>query len=87
MSGSRGLVEFRCGPPIWAGYRCRRGEPVRTDRSHGFAPSGRNCCRGPDRSVFEVVHGEAGYLGADKDAGPNYTGQPAVHSYYELATG
>ncbi|MBP2329825.1 ubiquinone/menaquinone biosynthesis C-methylase UbiE [Kibdelosporangium banguiense] len=22
------------------------------------------------------------YLGADKDAGPNYTGQPAVHSYY-----
>jgi SAM-dependent methyltransferase len=27
------------------------------------------------------------HLGADKDAGPNYTGQPAVHSYYELATG
>jgi SAM-dependent methyltransferase len=24
------------------------------------------------------------YLGADDQAGPNYTGQPAVHSYYEL---
>lgn len=24
------------------------------------------------------------YLGADKDAGPNYTGQPAVHSYYRI---
>jgi hypothetical protein len=23
------------------------------------------------------------YLGADDRAGPNYTGQPAVHSYYE----
>jgi hypothetical protein len=22
------------------------------------------------------------YLGADNQAGPNYTGQPAVHSYY-----
>ncbi|MEV6876556.1 hypothetical protein [Amycolatopsis sp. NPDC051128] len=25
------------------------------------------------------------YLGADDRAGPNYTGQPAVHSYYESA--
>jgi SAM-dependent methyltransferase len=25
------------------------------------------------------------YLGADKDAGPNYTGQPAVHSYYDIS--
>jgi SAM-dependent methyltransferase len=25
------------------------------------------------------------YLGADDQAGPNYTGQPAVHSYYEGA--
>jgi SAM-dependent methyltransferase len=25
------------------------------------------------------------YLGADERAGPNYTGQPAVHSYYELS--
>lgn len=25
------------------------------------------------------------YLGADDAAGPNYTGQPAVHSYYRLA--
>lgn len=25
------------------------------------------------------------YLGADDRAGPNYTGQPAVHSYYEIA--
>jgi hypothetical protein len=25
------------------------------------------------------------YLGADDHAGPNYTGQPAVHSYYEPA--
>jgi SAM-dependent methyltransferase len=27
------------------------------------------------------------YLGADDQAGPNYTGQPAVDSYYELAEG
>lgn len=26
------------------------------------------------------------YLGADDDAGPNYTGQPAVNSYYERLT-
>ena len=25
------------------------------------------------------------YLGADDQAGPNYTGQPAVNSYYEIA--
>jgi trans-aconitate methyltransferase len=25
------------------------------------------------------------YVGADDEAGPNYTGQPAVHSYYERA--
>jgi hypothetical protein len=25
------------------------------------------------------------YLGADDRAGPNYTGQPAVHSVYESA--
>ena len=24
------------------------------------------------------------YLGADDQAGPNYTGQPAVDSYYEV---
>jgi SAM-dependent methyltransferase len=27
------------------------------------------------------------YLGADDSAGPNYTGQPAVHSYYALDPG
>ena len=27
------------------------------------------------------------YLGADDRAGPNYTGQPAVDSYYEMVTG
>lgn len=25
------------------------------------------------------------YLGADDQAGPNYTGQPSVHSYYEIS--
>lgn len=26
------------------------------------------------------------YLGADDRAGPNYTNQPAVHSYYATST-
>jgi len=28
-----------------------------------------------------------GYLGADDQAGPNYTGQAAVDSYYEMVKG
>jgi hypothetical protein len=27
------------------------------------------------------------YVGADNQAGPNYTGQPAVDSYYEVVAG
>ena len=36
-------------------------------------------CRG--RKVVELPYR---YLGADDRAGPNYTGQPAVDSYYEV---
>ncbi|MCE7010792.1 class I SAM-dependent methyltransferase [Kibdelosporangium philippinense] len=35
--------------------------------------------RGPETTPFEWK-----YLGADKNAGPNYTGQPAVRSYYQI---
>jgi SAM-dependent methyltransferase len=35
-------------------------------------------CFGPRGLAFAAT-----YLGADDDAGPNYTGQPAVASYYE----
>jgi hypothetical protein len=35
-------------------------------------------CVGPRRLKFA-----ASYLGADDTAGPNYTGQPAVISYYD----
>lgn len=35
------------------------------------------CCSGPRVIRFPVM-----YLGSDPTAGPNYTGQPAVHSYY-----
>ncbi|MFD0205449.1 MULTISPECIES: hypothetical protein [Saccharothrix] len=31
-------------------------------------------------------NGYGRYLGADDRAGPNYTGQPAVHSYYADAS-
>ncbi len=34
-------------------------------------------CIGPKELIFPY-----GYLGADDSAGANYTGQPAVHSYY-----
>lgn len=34
--------------------------------------------QGPETTPFPWK-----YLGADKNAGPNYTGQPAVHSYYQ----
>ncbi|WP_436530911.1 class I SAM-dependent methyltransferase [Actinoplanes sp. HUAS TT8] len=34
-------------------------------------------CAGPKEIIFPY-----GYLGADDRAGANYTGQPAVHSYY-----
>jgi SAM-dependent methyltransferase len=38
-------------------------------------------CRG--RRVVDLAYR---YLGADDQAGPNYTGQPAVNSYYEPVT-
>lgn len=38
-------------------------------------------CRGRREVSFPLV-----YLGADDDAGPNYTGQPAVHSRYRDGT-
>src|SRR5262245_60368202 len=39
-------------------------------------------CRGP-----KVINLPFRYLGADDRAGPNYTGQPAVNSYYETDCG
>ena len=39
-------------------------------------------CRGPKRLALPFR-----YLGADDTAGPNYTGQPAVDSYYERTAG
>jgi SAM-dependent methyltransferase len=36
------------------------------------------------RTGCRDVHLPYSYLGADDHAGPNYTGQPAVHSYYTL---
>jgi len=35
-------------------------------------------CAGPRELDLPYV-----YLGADDRAGPNYTGRPAVHSYYQ----
>jgi ubiquinone/menaquinone biosynthesis C-methylase UbiE len=62
------------------------GEPavrrvVAALRAAGFAYDGRAhriSRRGPGDVEFAFQ-----YLGADDHAGPNYTGQPAVHSYYE----
>ncbi|GAB3891420.1 hypothetical protein GCM10029964_064560 [Kibdelosporangium lantanae] len=34
------------------------------------------------RTGHRQVHLPVQYLGADDQAGPNYTGQPAVNSYY-----
>lgn len=34
-------------------------------------------CKGPQTLSYQLQ-----YLGADDKAGPNYTGQPAVNSYY-----
>ncbi|MEW6734324.1 MAG: SAM-dependent methyltransferase, partial [Acidobacteriota bacterium] len=38
-------------------------------------------CEGNKTMEFQL-----GYLGADDKAGPNYTGQPAVDSYYRLVS-
>ncbi|MFJ5988847.1 class I SAM-dependent methyltransferase [Lentzea sp. NPDC092896] len=50
-------------------------------RGAGFSYDGRRRLvgyEGPGRPLLPFV-----YLGADDRAGPNYTGQPAVHSRYE----
>lgn len=50
-------------------------------REAGFTYDGRNrriAFAGSGRPELPFT-----YLGADDKAGPNYTGQPAVHSYYE----
>jgi len=49
-------------------------------RQAGFAYDGRN--RRIQRRGHGVVELPFRYLGADEQAGPNYTGQPAVHSHY-----
>lgn len=51
-------------------------------REAGFSYDNRNrriACAGVGRPRLPFT-----YLGADDKAGPNYTGQPAVHSSYEL---
>jgi hypothetical protein len=53
-------------------------------RSHGFTVDTRRhrlTLDGP-RAVTLPYR----FLGADPDAGPNYTGQPAVHSYHDELT-
>lgn len=50
-------------------------------RANGFAYDGRT--RRISRRGHADVEFGFRYLGADDRAGPNYTGQPAVHSYYE----
>jgi SAM-dependent methyltransferase len=50
-------------------------------RTAGFRYDGRT--RRIDRRGYADVRLPFRYLGADDTAGPNYTGQPAVHSYYE----
>ncbi|HYQ66481.1 class I SAM-dependent methyltransferase [Actinophytocola sp.] len=68
-----GTVRFPDGDP--------GGRRVTTAlRAAGFSYDGRThrvSRRGPGAVEF-AFH----YLGADDRAGPNYTGQPAVHSYY-----
>lgn len=49
--------------------------------SAGFAYDARR--RRLRRPRPRVVRLPFAYLGADDRAGPNYTNQPAVHSYYE----
>lgn len=39
-------------------------------------------CHGQKQISFELM-----FLGADDQAGPNYTGQPAVHSWYQFRMG
>ena len=70
-----------------AGIRHADGKPAGRRltaalREAGFAYDARNRRirrAGPGRVTLPFR-----YLGADPEAGPNYTGQPAVHSYYEL---
>jgi hypothetical protein len=50
-------------------------------RNAGFVYDGRN--RRIRRTGHALLKLPFRYLGADEQAGPNYTGQPAVHSYYE----
>lgn len=52
-------------------------------RQNGFDYDGRN--RRIRRTGHAAVEFPLRYLGADEHAGPNYTGQPAVHSYYEIS--
>lgn len=51
-------------------------------RREGFAYETRRRivrCTGPRQAAFDLR-----YLGADDTAGPNFTGQPAVNSWYEM---
>lgn len=65
-----------------AGVRAPSGRVATALRQAGFDYDGRA------RRVRRTGHAEAKlpfrYLGADDHAGPNYTGQPAVDSYYDL---
>jgi SAM-dependent methyltransferase len=71
-----------------AGVRLPGGSPAgrrlsAAMRTAGFDYDGRN--RRIRREGHATVEFSYRYLGADEQAGPNYTGQPAVHSYYEIS--
>ncbi len=59
----------------------RRVLPALREAGFAYAPRARRIrCTGRFDGALPFR-----YLGADDRAGPNYTGQPAVHSYYESA--
>jgi SAM-dependent methyltransferase len=69
-----------------SGIRLRDGSPAGPPltaalRTAGFRYDARN--RRVERRGRADVRLPYRYLGADAAAGPNYTGQPAVHSHYE----
>ena len=66
------LVENKNSKPIFSGYFRQQGL-VFNSKKHFLTLNGKRTFDLP----FE-------YLGADDKAGPNYTGQPAVDSYYKM---
>ncbi len=65
------LIESQNSKRIFSGFLRKQGFTV-DNRKHLLALKGKRNFTLP----FE-------YLGADTEAGPNFTGQPAVDSYYK----